>query len=550
VTRGVRPWAVALALSLWGAGCSFDESANNARGCKGCAPGMCVLDYCLQTATVGSPAGSGGADGNAGMAGGESGSGGNAGEGNGTGGTGAVSNGSGGAGGECPGGAKPAAETCNAIDDDCDGQVDEALQLGSCAGEGDGACGGGVLVCEDGEQVCKPGDGTPSPEVCNGLDDDCDGTVDEGIDVDCYPDDSDGCEQQEDGSYDCVGTCTAGKRTCQEGELSDCSGFIVPRKEICGADPAEDDDCDGEVDDDCPCDADQTQQCFPGPGIANIGRCKRGTQECVDGAWGPCRGAVVARAESCANPGIDDNCDGDPDNIIVFVNIIFPVTLGDPCSLSGQKGVCASGAYACKDDEFTCVGPTAQNTETTCDGLDEDCDGHVDEVYQFATDEAHCGNCTTMCSGGDLCCSNACVDLGTKDHCSGCDPCGAGQDCCDGGCVELGTEDHCTSCAGCDDGETCCDDGCVELGTDDNCHACGDKCGADEDCCGGMCKKVGTSSDCGGCDDACGGGQTCCGGTCKSGDCSTCDPACGDDQICCAQACVAPAEEGSCPPQP
>ncbi|MCA9623406.1 MAG: hypothetical protein KC731_30505, partial [Myxococcales bacterium] len=66
---------------------------------------------------------------------------------------------------------------CNGVDDDEDGQIDEGIADLSC---GEGACRVVVAGCIDGRvPTCTPG--VPSPEVCNQRDDDCDGAVDEGL---------------------------------------------------------------------------------------------------------------------------------------------------------------------------------------------------------------------------------------------------------------------------------------------------------------------------------------------------------------------------------
>ncbi|MCB9616978.1 MAG: putative metal-binding motif-containing protein [Sandaracinus sp.] len=62
-----------------------------------------------------------------------------------------------------------ATELCNGLDDDCDGEVDDGFETVSC---GRGACLRTVGLCEDGMSGrCTPG--FPSAEICNGLDDGC-----------------------------------------------------------------------------------------------------------------------------------------------------------------------------------------------------------------------------------------------------------------------------------------------------------------------------------------------------------------------------------------
>lgn len=75
------------------------------------------------------------------------------------------------------------------MDDDCDGSVDEGFGSTTC---GIGACARTVENCSSGQaQQCVPG--SPATEICNGLDDDCDGTTDESF-----------LDSDSDGVADCV----------------------------------------------------------------------------------------------------------------------------------------------------------------------------------------------------------------------------------------------------------------------------------------------------------------------------------------------------------
>jgi hypothetical protein len=485
----------------------------------------------------------------------------------------------------------PIDETCNDLDDDCDGKTDEDVTLGSCPGSG--VCGG-VLHCDHGQPVCDAKTG-PTPEVCNGVDDDCDGVIDNGADVPCYPDGQTGCTKRTDGTYMCTGLCKAGTAVCQGGKLADCANYVLPSAEICGQADAADEDCNGKVDDGCPCQGNATQSCYSGPLFTrNVGICHAGTQHCVNSAWGDCQGEVDPGTETCQNQGSDDDCNFITDDVFL---------VGVVCLAFGAQGACSTGSYACRNGGLVCMPGIAQSTETACDGVDEDCDGKTDENWDFNTDTNNCGGCGNACGNGQLCCNGSChnpssdgnncgtcghscggstqccggscVSTDTRDHCGGCGGCGTGQACCGGNCVDTTTTDHCGGCGGCSTGQACCGGSCVDTSSTDHCGGCGG-CGAGQACCGGACVDTTTMDHCGGCAactgvaccggqcvqaentpdhcGSCGGcasGNDCCNGKCVPngpGTCSDCTP-CGTGQTCCSGSCVTPAPDAgtSCP---
>jgi hypothetical protein len=468
-----RSWSYAalFAYALFGAiACSFDDDANAANGCDAsCA--VCHLGFCLSMRDDGISGGGMGATGGAAGAGGMNG------------GVGGVSvSGAGGAGTGGAGG-------------------------GGAGGVGGGGVGGGGAGGVGGDpQGCAQGM-SAGPETCNGVDDDCDDEVDEDTTVACYPDGESGCTANTDGTFTCSGLCTSGTQTCASGVLGACTGAVTPSTEACGGAEAADEDCDGTIDDGCACEGSETQRCYSGPRFtAGIGECVAGTQTCQEGAFGDCVGEVTPVAEACGNPDEDNNCNGRVDDVPNENTFCFDFS---------QEGECAFGIWWCAGDTLVCRTNEPEDTETSCDGLDEDCDGNIDETFDFSSDEDNCGQCGMGCGDGDLCCSGVCKDIDSDPaHCGGCNET-CNLTCCDGDCVSTNTIDYCLACnVQCDPGQGCCETGCESLNTTDNCRECGETCETGYGCCAEGCAPLDTNLHCGNCETTCLDTQTCIEGDC------------------------------------
>ncbi len=437
----------------------------------------------------------------------------------------------------CLGEITPTTEICNGVDDDCNGNTDEISDT-SCDTGMPGACGMGALVCRGTTRVCA-GTVDPQPETCNGVDDDCDGTVDEDTDVACYGG-SVGCTMSTDGTFTCMGRCKAGVQTCAGGTLGACMGSVQPAAGADGCtasgDTAVDDDCDGMTDEDCPCTNGDTQPCYSGAdGTQGTGPCHGGTQTCSGNHWGACAGEVDPSPETCINDGADDDCDGVVDDV---------PGRGDPCTNAMLQGACRNGMRDCTAGSLTCVTPGM--TTETCNGIDDDCNGTIDDGFDLLTDPANCGMCGNACSPGLDCCGGTCTDTtSAMTSCGSCGHmCGSGQDCCGGACVDTGSDAmSCGACGhACGDGQACCGGTCVDTRVDEgNCGGCGTSCASGEMCCGGTC---GSPDACSGCTPDCASGRSCCSGSCANlssdtANCGSCGHACAAGDLCCGGTCVA-----------
>ena len=220
------------------------------------------------------------------------------------------------------------------------GKTQKCGYQGPAGTEDVGPCKASVRTCKEDETWGKcEGEVTPilenNEELCtNGIDDDCDGTVDNGTNNACSvwngnTEPTEPTEDPGDGTIDVgyTGDYNDAYHVPVDAEI--CNDSCIPQKADCLPNDIDegsvdlcnglDDDCDGKVDEGCPCAPGQTQPCFLGPkNYRNVGTCHDGVQTCkvtvraATGVWGECVGGISPSLDVCDNA--DNNCNGCADD--------------------------------------------------------------------------------------------------------------------------------------------------------------------------------------------------------------------------------------------
>ncbi|HOW51207.1 MAG TPA: MopE-related protein [bacterium] len=289
---------------------------------------------------------------------------------------------------------------CDGLDNDCNGEVDEpfAAELQELCMVGVGEClRVGLTVCTAaGDDVkCSVTPGTPAAfEMCNDKDDNCKDGIDEGFDGKNTP-------------------CFNGTGACKRAGVYSCStdGWELVCDAVAGT--PTDEQCNG-IDDDCKNGVDDGVAAIA-PNCTKIyGVCNGIKQKCTGSqGWLDCgQTDYLVYSSGLYQEGTETLCDGydnDCDNAVDESLANYAPACDNPVApTTPLRGVCVGARKACGglSGWQTCgaaqFGASYQASENLCDYLDNDCDGVVDEGFLNAGTGKYdqniaCGNCQTNC---------------------------------------------------------------------------------------------------------------------------------------------------------
>ena len=301
-------------------------------------------------------------------------------------------------------------ETCDGMDNDCDGQTDEGFSVGEvCEVETGGCVSRGTWRCnvENGSATCDAPDPETAPEVCDEMDNDCDGEIDEGINTQSDVAHCGGCNlacmlpNAEPRCLDAVcaiGRCDIGYEDVNRDPTDGCEcRYQNEQVELCNG---SDDDCDGTIDE--------------GFGLGNscivgLGTCEAtGVVVCGDDGASRCDGMPSIPSEDICN-GLDDDCDGQADEAFDTDNdgAFFCPDLDceEPCP-EGYDCRLICDLRDCNDDDEN-IGPFASeicgdNTDQNCDGVDAPCAVRSGRIIEFTIVPAGMPGCRDIDGDGEV----------------------------------------------------------------------------------------------------------------------------------------------------